>query len=48
MCVDNRKLNAITLGDTYPIPHIDKLNDGIGVSKYIIILYLTKGTTKSQ
>ena len=48
MCVDYRKLNAITIGDPYPLPHIEELINGIGASKFITTLDLTKGTTKSQ
>ena len=43
MCIDYRKLNAITIGDPYQLPHIDKLIDGIGTSKHITTLDLTKG-----
>ena len=43
MCVDYRKLNAITVGDPYPLPHIDELIDSIGSSQYITTLDLTKG-----
>ena len=41
--VDYRKLNAITIGDPYPLPHIEKLINGIGASKFITTLDLTKG-----
>ena len=43
MCIDYRKLNAITIGDPYPLPHIEELINGIGASKYITTLDLTKG-----
>ena len=43
MCVYYRKLNAITVGDPYPFPRNDKLINGIGASKYITTLDLTKG-----
>ena len=43
MCVDYRKLNAITIGDPYPLPHIEELINGIGASKFITTLDLTKG-----
>ena len=42
-CVDFRKLNAITIGDPYPLPHIEELINGIGSSKFITTLDLTKG-----
>ena len=43
MCVDYRKLNAITIGDHYPLPRIEELINGIGASKFITTLDLTKG-----
>ena len=43
MCVDYRKLNVITIGDPYPLPHIEELINGIGASKFITTLDLTKG-----
>ncbi len=32
-CVDYRKLNAITVRDTYPIPHMDECIDSLGSAK---------------
>jgi len=32
--VDYRKLNAKTISDTYPLPHIDELIDSIGGCRY--------------
>ena len=43
MCVDYRKLNAITQADPYPLPRIEELIDGIGQSTFITTLDLTKG-----
>ena len=43
MCIDYRKLNAVTQGDPYPLPIIEELIDGIGQSKFITILDLIKG-----
>ena len=43
MCVDYRKLNVITIGDPYPLPHIEELINRIGTSKFITTLDLTKG-----
>ena len=43
MCVDYRKLNAVTTGDPYPLPHIEDLINDIGSAKYITTLDLTKG-----
>ena len=41
--MDYRKLNAVTLGDPYPLPHIEDLINDIGKAKYITTLDLTKG-----
>ena len=43
LCVDYRKLNAVTLGDPNPLPYIEDLINDIGKAKYITTLYLTKG-----
>ena len=43
MCVDNRKINVITIGDPYPLPHIEELINGIDAAKFITTLDLTKG-----
>ena len=42
LCVDYRKLNAVTLGDPYPLPHIEDLINNIGKAKYITTLDLIK------
>ena len=42
MCIDYRKFNGITIGDPYPLPHIEELINGIGASKFITTLDLTK------
>ena len=43
LCVDYRKLNALTPGDAYPMPRIDDLIDKLGKAKYITTLDLTRG-----
>ena len=43
MCVDYRKLNAITRGDPYPLPNIEEMINSIGKSPFITTLDLTKG-----
>ena len=43
ICVDYRKLNAITKFDAYPMPRIDEMLDAIGNAKYISTLNLAKG-----
>ena len=42
MCVNYRKLHGITVGDSYPLLHVDELISGMGSSKYITTLDLTK------
>ena len=43
ICVDYRKLNAVTKFDAYPMPRIDEMLDAIGNAKYISTLDLAKG-----
>ena len=43
ICVDYRKLNAVTKFDAYLMPRIDKMLDVIGNAKYIFTLDLAKG-----
>ena len=43
MCVDYRKLNAVSEADAYPMPHIDELIDRLGGAKYISTLDLMRG-----
>ena len=43
ICVDYRKLNAVTKFDAYPMPRIDEMLDAIGNAKYISTLNLAKG-----
>ena len=43
MCVDYRKLNAVTVHDPYPLPNIEQLIANLGSSRYITTLDLTKG-----
>ena len=39
-CVDNRKLNAFTKKDAYPIPRIDDTLDALGKAKFFTTLDL--------
>ena len=43
MCVDYRRLNAVSIIDAYPMPCIDGLIDGLGNSRFISTLDLTRG-----
>ena len=43
LCTDYRKLNAVTIPDSYPIPRIDDLVDSVGQSKYLSKVDLVKG-----
>ena len=43
LCVDYRKLNAITKVDPYPMPRVDDMIDEVGKAKFISTLDLTKG-----
>jgi len=42
-CVDYRKLNSITIQDTYPLPRIDESLDALAGSKYFSTLDLLSG-----
>lgn len=41
--IDYRKLNDVTIGDTYPIPQITEILDQLGNSKYFSTLDLASG-----
>ncbi|XP_061395673.1 uncharacterized protein LOC133331290 [Musca vetustissima] len=43
VCVDYRKLNAITLPDRYPLPRMDDLLHAAQSTKYMTTLYLQSG-----
>ena len=43
MCIDYRKLNAITKKDAFPIPRIDDSIEKLGAAKYFTSLDLTSG-----
>ena len=42
-CIDNRKLNAVTKKDSYPILHIQELLDLLGQTQYFTTLDLFSG-----
>ena len=43
MCTDYRRVNSVTVPDSYPIPRVDDLVDSVGQSKYLSKLDLLKG-----
>lgn len=43
ICVDFRRLNALTIGDAFPIPRIDEILDQLGRSRYYTTLDLASG-----
>ena len=43
MCVDYRRLNAISDADAYPMPCVDDMIDALGKAKYITTLDLARG-----
>ena len=43
ICIDYRKLNAVTRPDPFPIPRIDDLLDGRSSAKFITTLDLARG-----
>ena len=43
LCVDYRRLNALSKSDAYPMPQVDDLIDQVGGAHYISTLDLTKG-----
>ena len=43
LCVDYRRLNAMSKADAYPMPWVDELIIQLGRAKYISMLDLTKG-----
>ena len=42
-CIDYRKLNSVTLKDSYPLPRIDESLDSLGNAKYFSTLDLASG-----
>lgn len=43
LCVDYRKVNQVTIQDSYPLPLIDDLVDAIGKAKFLTKIDLQKG-----
>lgn len=43
MCVDYRRLNAVSRADAYPMPRVDDLIDQLGKAKFITTLDLSRG-----
>ena len=42
LCLDARRLNERTQKDAYPMPHQDRILSGLGTSKYLSTIDLTK------
>jgi len=43
MCTDYRRVNAVTKGDSYPLPRIEDCIDAVGNSKFVSKIDLLKG-----
>lgn len=43
LCVDYRKVNAVTLPDSYPLPRMDDIIDNLGTARYVSKLDLLQG-----
>ena len=43
LCVDYRKVNSLTIKDSYPLPRIDDIIDAVGDAKYVSKIDLMKG-----
>ena len=43
LCVDYRRLNAVSESDAYPMPRVDDLIDRLGGAGYITTMDLTRG-----
>ena len=48
MCIDYRKVNAVTYKDAYPIPKIDACLDALGDSRYFSSLDLRQGYWQAE
>ena len=43
LCTDYRKLNNVTIKDSYPLPRIDDIIDAVGKSKFLMQIGMLKG-----
>jgi hypothetical protein len=43
ICIDFRKLNEITVGDSYPLPNIQDILDKLGRARYFTVLDCASG-----
>lgn len=41
-CLDSRKLNNVTIRDSYPLPHIARILDNLGGARYVSSIDLSK------
>jgi len=46
--VDFRKLNDLTIGDSFPLPNITDILDQLGNAKYFSTLDLASGSSNSD
>ena len=42
-CTDYRKVNTVTVKDSYPLPRVDDVIDAIGNAKFVTKINLLKG-----
>lgn len=43
ICIDFRKINSISVGDSFPLPRIDDILDSLGKARYFTTLDMTSG-----
>ncbi len=43
LCIDYRKVNSVTIKDSYPLPRIDDIIDSVGHAKFVTKIDLMKG-----
>ena len=43
LCTDYRRVNQVTVGDSYPLPRLDDLVDSVGSAQFVTKIDLQKG-----